>query len=265
MGFIGKLLVLVHGAVSLTVLAWAIGVVTNRIDWNAPPPPGNADSPGLFAQQQAKADEYHKAIERAYTRWTTNLNQVLVLETERSPRRAYYATHLYLLESGEPNMMLGQTRIATPVQDIYPYAPNGYLDVPRDRNGNLDTTRAFARKAYEVRPGVAADSIIGYEKRMAQVVKDIQASQLASAKALEERDTLNKEIVGVTQPMRIKGLRTLINEQKEIADRALEEDRYATVFVTNREADFGLFKKRRDAMLLRSAELVKFIQDQKAK
>jgi hypothetical protein len=35
------------------------------------------------------------------------------------------------------------------------------------------------------------------------------------------------------------------------------------VFVTNREAEFGLFKKRRDAMLARVAELNRFLDGQK--
>ena len=59
----------------------------------------------------------------------------------------------------------------------------------------------------------------------------------------------------MTQPILVKGLRTLINEQKLMSDQAEAEDRYASVFVTNREAEFGLFKKRRDAMLGRVEEL----------
>ena len=61
----------------------------------------------------------------------------------------------------------------------------------------------------------------------------------------------------------VKGLRTLINEQKNIMDQAEAEDRYVAVFVTNREAEFGLFKKRRDAMQARAAELNRFMDEHK--
>jgi hypothetical protein len=98
-------------------------------------------------------------------------------------------------------------------------------------------------------------SVAEYDTRMAKLVEDIKASQKKSELAIVERDKLNREIVGVTQPTLVKGLRTLINEQKLIFDQAELEDRYASVFVTNREAEFGLFKKRRDAMLSRVEEL----------
>lgn len=264
MSTIGKVLVLLHGALSLTVLAWVIGVFTNRIDWNNPPAKAGVDgSPGVYAQQKAKMDEYQVGVERSYTRWTGNLTQVLVLESERYPRRAFYQVHLNMMRTGNgPN---GQP-IQNPVQDVLnPLAPNGFIEVPRDKNGNLDVVRAVARKPYEVRPGINADSMAGYDKKMARQVEDIQASQVKSAQSIVEREKLNREIVGVTQPMLVKGLRTLINEQKNIMDQAETEDRYVAVFVTNREAEFGLFKKRRDAMLGRVAELNKFLDEQKAK
>ena len=69
-----------------------------------------------------------------------------------------------------------------------------------------------------------------------------------------DRDKLNRESVGVKDPL-AKGLRQLINEQKEIEDQAIAEDAYIINSVTNREAEFGLLKKRRDALVQRKAEL----------
>ena len=37
MGNLGRVLVLLHGALSIGVLAWAIGVYSQRINWNNPP------------------------------------------------------------------------------------------------------------------------------------------------------------------------------------------------------------------------------------
>jgi hypothetical protein len=260
MGFIGKVLVLLHGALSLTVLGWAVGVVTNRIDWNMPPGEGSKDNPGVYAQQKAKADEYNVAIDRSFTRWTGNLNQVLVLEGERYPRRAFYAYHKYAMETGlGPDANGNMVKLQNPVQAVLAPAANGFLNVPRQPNGNLNLVAAMAFPPFEVRPGVPADSMVGYQNRMTKLVEDIKTSQVESAKFITDREKLNREIVGVEQPMKVKGLRTLITEQKTIEDNAVNEDRYAAVFVTNREAEFGLFKKRRDAMLARVAELNAFM------
>jgi hypothetical protein len=262
MSTIGKVLVLLHGALAITVLAWAIGVATNRIDWNTPPADKGGGGPGLYDRQKALAAEYNAAVDRSHARWSGNLNQVLVLEAERYPRRAYYQLHLYVMQTGK----LGDKDVPNPVQDVLnPLAPNGFIDVPRLPNGQLDMTRALARKPYEVRPGVPAKSAAQYDREMAKFVEDMKGLQVTSEKAIVEREKLNREIVGVTQPTLVKGLRTLINEQKNILDQAEAEDRYVAVFVTNREAEFGLFKKRRDAMQARVAELNTFMDGQKKK
>ena len=257
MSTIGKVLVLLHGAAAITVLAWAIGVASNRIHWNTPPAEGGKGSePGLYDRQKALAAEYNVAVDRSYTRWTGNLNQVLVLEAERYPRRAFYQTHLYVMQSGAlPDGKGGFTPVPNPVQNVLAPGPNGFLNVQRNQQGGLDMVRALAFPPYEVRPGVPAKSVVQYTQEMARFVEDIKASQARSAQFIVEREKLNREIVGVTQPTLVKGLRQLINEQKNIIDQAEAEDRYVSVFVTNREAEFGLFKKRRDAMQGRVAEL----------
>ena len=65
MSTIGKVLVLLHGAAAITVLAWAIGVSTNRIHWNTPPADGGGTTQGLFDRQKALAAEYHVAVDRS--------------------------------------------------------------------------------------------------------------------------------------------------------------------------------------------------------
>jgi hypothetical protein len=263
MSMLGKVLCLLHVALSLVVLAWAIGVVTNRIDWNNPPADSGREA-GLYKRQDEKAAEYKVAVDRAFTRWSGNLNQVLVLEAERYPRRTFYAVHLYVMQyGGLPDATGKIVPVPNPVQNVLVPGPNGYLNVPRDKNGNLNMAAALAFPPYEVRPGIPALSMVGYDDKMKLLVQDMQASHKASGEYDAERDKLNKEIVGVTQPALVKGLRTLITEQKNIMDNAENEDRYVAVFVTNREAEFGLFKKRRDAMLARVAELNAYMDAQK--
>ena len=268
MGFIGKLLVVLHGAASLAVLAWAFGVYTHRIDWNTPPPqPGKETTPGLFDRQKAQADQYNIAVDKAYARWSGNQLSVQVLETERYPRRAFYGEQLYLVQTGTlpqvgpdgrtvigPDGRPAMVRVPQPVQ-ILEYAQNGFLDI----------TKRTGRPAYKVREDAmkkgTADVIAlaanDYERLMVKQLEDIQASQVKNQTAIDAREKLNKEIVGTMIPTVTKGLRTLLAEQKNFHDRANNEGDYVASFVTNREAEFGLLKKRRDAMLARMAELEK--------
>jgi hypothetical protein len=239
MGTLGRVLVIVHGALSLAVLAWALGIYTHRINWNAPQGGGANKEDSVYARQKAKADEYNVAADRAYTRWSGNLLQVQALDRQRYPRRAFYGTQLYLVQTGQ----LNGKDVQNPVQQLV-NAPDGYLDI-RQMTG---------RPPYEVRAGVPADSIAGYERKMARLVEDIKASQVKNDQAIAEREVLNREIIGTQMA---KGLRRRYNEQVEIMDRAQAEDQYAANFVTNREAEFGLFKKRRDALTDRMHELEK--------
>ncbi len=243
MAFIGKLLVVVHSALSLGVLAWALAVYTQRIDWNTPKEAPKDGQTGLFDKQKALATQYNGAVDKAYTRWSGNLFQVQVLEAERYPRREFYKNELDMIRTGRTTANGKSVQSTNPVRELV-YAPNGFLDV-----------RTANRPPVMVRPGIKADSIAGYNTKMVKLVEDIQASQIKNAKAIIERDKLNDDIIGHTQPMLKKGLRTLLLEQITFKERAQREDGYVIDFITNREADFGLLKKRRDAMLSRIDEL----------
>jgi len=231
--------VIVHAALSLAVLAWAVGIFTHRIHWNAPQGAGANKEDSIYARQKSKADEYNVAVDRAYTRWSGNLFQVQALDQERYPRRVFYGTQLYLVQTGQ----LNGKAVQNPVRQLV-NAPNGFLDIRPGAN----------HPPFEVRPGVPADSIAGYEKKMTQRVEDIKASQEVNDKALAEREALNRQIIGTQME---KGLRRRYNEQVAIFDQAQAEDQYVANFVTNREAEFGLFKKRRDALTDRMHELEK--------
>ena len=233
--FLGKLLVVVHAALSIGVLAWAFGVYTHRIDWNNPPAAAGTTGTqeGIYTKQAAKATEYSDAAKRAYSRWSGNLAQVQALEAERYPRRAYYSTKIVMVQTG----LLNGQPVANPVTHL-PVAPNGFLDV-RD---------PAAGQPVEVRAGVPAVSLNQYEQAIAKLIEDTKASQEKNAQAITDRDKLNREIVGVKDPF-AKGLRQLVNEQKTIEDQANFEDAYIIDAVTNREAEFGLLKKRRDALV----------------
>ncbi len=247
MAFIGKLLVVLHSALSLGVLAWAVAVYTQRIDWNTPKvDAGKEVQPGLFDRQKALAVQYNGAVDKAYTRWSGNLFQVQALEAERYPRREFYKNELDTIRTGKTTANNKTVVVSDPVRELV-YGSNGFINI-----------KSPSRPPVMVRPGIKADSIAGYNTKMVKLVEDIQASQVKNAKAIIERDRLNDDIIGHKQPMLKKGLRTLLLEQVTFKERAQREDEYIVDFITNREADFGLLKKRRDAMLGRIDELNKW-------
>jgi hypothetical protein len=245
MAMLGKILVVVFTALSLAVLTWAFGVYTQRIEFVAP---AGKDTPGIFKAQQAKAAELSANADRAFSRWSGNLATVATLEATRYPRRSFYTIQLQSAEFGQMWDPVAQRWVpnpGAPVQ-VLTYTPDGWIDI-RQPTG---------------RPGIPAregggplQSKAGYDRDMVKLIGDIKVSREANTKAIDERKKLNDEIVGVTEPRLIKGLRQLVSEQKTIEEQGNLEDVYAADVVTNREAEFGLLKKRRDAMTARMEEL----------
>ena len=244
MAMLGKIMVVVFTALSLAVLTWAFGVYTQRIEFTAP---AGKETPGIFKAQQAKATELSTNADRAYTRWSANLATVNTLEGERYPRRSFYSNQLELAKTGFwINPQNGQ-RLQQPNDkvQILVLAPNGFLDI-RQHVGRPPILNRDG--------GQPLKSIADYDKDVTDYVAKINADRILNIKAIDERKKLNDEIVGLPE-MKIKGLRQLISEQKTIVEQADLEDVFAADVVTNREAEFGLLKKRRDAMTARMDEL----------
>lgn len=242
MGMLGKFLVMVHSVLSLGMLTWAIGVYTHKINWKSP----NKDNPGVFDRQSSRFDDMKLAMNQSYYRWTGAYAGVLQLESERFPRRAFYIGQLNLLQFGA--LTPGGQEVEPAVQEL----------VVDPRTGYLDITKPTGRKAIPAQGGGSLRSVVAHDRAMNKLYEDIRASQIRNVKLQADREVLNKEIIGVTKPALIKGLRQQINEQKLMEDEANLEITYVDGFSTIREAEFGLLKKRRDALTLRMAELKKF-------
>jgi len=245
MATLGKILVIVFAALSLAVLTWSFGVYTQRIRFTET---AKDSTPGIFKVQREKTAELSANADRAFVRWSGNLGTVSNLEQqERYPRRAFYAIDLYLIRYGEWfNPKARQVeKVAEPVQ-VLVFAPNRYLDISKPVGRPPELSRVG---------GAPLDCVVTHDAKMAKLATDIDARHLENETAITERKKLNDEIVGIREPKLIKGLRQLISEQKTIEEQANMEDTYAADFVTNREAEFGLLKKRRDAMTARMEEL----------
>jgi hypothetical protein len=238
---LGRGLLLLHAMLSIGVLAWALGIYTNRIKFKT----GSPETPGVIDQTETKLGDLKTASERAFSRWSSNIATVTNLEQERFPRRAFYQGQLYMIYFGTTGP--GQPAVPTPVQQLIMSPRNGYLDI----------TNPTGRPAIDVRtnPRTAARSITGYEKDLVSLADSIVKAQTESARLIVERKKLNDEIAGPTEPPIFKGLRQLIREQQSIIENADGELGYVTNFFTNREAEFGLLKKRRNALINRKNEL----------
>lgn len=242
MGMLGKLLVMVHSVLSIGMLTWALGVYTQKINWKSP----NKENPGVFDKQTARMEDLKLAMNQSYYRWTGNYAGVLQLEGERFPRRSFYTGQLNLLQFGA--LTPGGKEVDPAVQEL----------VSDPRTGYLDVSKPTGRKPIVSPAGGNLKSVVAYDREMTKLYEDIRASQLRNVKLQADRELLNKEIIGVTKPALVKGLRQQINEQKLIEDEANAEIVYVGGFSTIREAEFGLLKKRRDALSGRMAELKKF-------
>lgn len=236
-------MVLVHGAASLALLAWAFGVYTQRIKWTSP----EKAEPGVFDQHKARADELNSGIDKAYTRWSGNLLTVQSLDTERFSRRSFYPGQLALLKTGKFNGM----DVPKPVQKLVD-APNGYLNI----------TQPINRESIDV-GGVALRSIDTYNQDLAKQFVDFEMSQKRSREHYANREALNKKIIGTDGPPPEKGLRTQLTEQRNMEDAATNQERYDMTYLVNLEAEFGLLKKRRDALTARMKELTGPKKDEK--
>jgi hypothetical protein len=238
MGTFGKIMVLVHGAVSIAVLSWAFGVYTQRITWTS----ADKDNLGFFDQHQAEATVLNLKIDKAFTRWSSNAATLATLDEGqqgRQRRRAFYPAQLYLVRTGKFN-----GADTTPAVQQLITAPNGYLEI----------TRPTGRPAVESN-AQALRSIDSYYRDMQKQFDDYTKSQAETNKHQVARDDLNKKIIDTMGPPPTKGLRTLLQEQRLMEDAAVAQERFDITYLVNLEAEFGLLKKRRDALFVRMKEL----------
>jgi hypothetical protein len=235
MGKLGKVLVLVHGAVSIALLAWAIGIYTQRVKWTST----DKSDPGVFDQHTVRAAELQSGVEKSYTRWSGNLFTVLNLDNERFNRRGFYPGQLNMLVTGQ----FGGMDVPNPVQELV-NGPNGYLDIRQP------TGRPAMQSS-----GQNLRNITQYYTLMQQQYVAFDMSQKKSRQYQADREELNKKIVGTEGPPPTKGLRLLLTEQRTMEDAAVAQERYDTTYLVNLEAEFGLLKKRRDALTVRMKEL----------
>src|SRR5262249_27723109 len=93
MTFLGKLLVMLNLALSLTLGATAFGVFTSGIDFSDTPAKGNVPA-GKLAPIKADLEETLKQIPAAKASWEAARSELLVREDKRRVEREWYTQQL---------------------------------------------------------------------------------------------------------------------------------------------------------------------------
>jgi hypothetical protein len=241
---LGKLLVILNAALAIMFLMWAVAVYFEKVNWfTDTKAPAGAQTVGIVDKAQARIKDLNEGSKGAAKRWAGQYAQVAFWEQDRPRRRDFYRGALYMVETGkDPGWNLQQG--LPPVQQLGTDA-NGVV-IPQ-----------LTGKPIEGRPGVALDSIAGYDRRIADAAADIKKRQEAIVMLIEEHRKLSEEIIGTPEQ---KGLRTLIAEQEVIGKNALSELDYLAPFFTNRFSEHAITLRRVEAMEARKAELQKFAE-----
>ena len=242
MGFIGKVLVLLYGTLSLFCLIIAIAIYTQQMDFVTPKGENSKKALARIDKSIEKTNELLRANNRAYTRWIQEYDEVVRIEVEQVQRRDFYRGQLELVTTGK----LEGEDVKDPVQQLPERDPN---------TGLLAIDKATGRPPIVVKPMQNAEPQSKYLERIAAAgleLGEFDEKDKPTRGLLKDVHDKIKEHKKVTLEINgdamTKGLRTKINEQIDIAERADNERIYLDDPITNRRADAQLFVKRRDSL-----------------
>jgi hypothetical protein len=260
MAALGRLLVLVYGAAALMCLIWAAMVYTQKMDFVTPKAAeGGKKTVSRVEEAQKKTKELQTAVNRSYTRWRQEFDEVARLEVDLQQRRDFYRGQIELLITGKYD----GKEVPDPIQILE------YQDAdPTTGSRLLKIDQPTGRPAVAVRPEdkdkkrpeEKAKWMGFYKAGIAQSAVDKAKYQMEADDIIKRERASTVVINGQANPF-VKGLRVRIKEQEQIEIDANLETAYLEDFVTNRRAAAQLFVKRRDSLVARLNELRKFLKD----
>jgi hypothetical protein len=242
---LGKILVFVNLTIALIFAGWAVGVLTNRIDWTGTGAPAISGerAQGEFAKRKSEIQDREKAAGFALGRWMTNTADLLDLETNQRPTaQAWYRNKLSILEKG-----VDEARKPADLSALV-YDKDGRLVLYQEGHKLVGPTKQ------------ALPSRVALNQLLTSTENDIQAQIRAEQTALKQAEELTVEINGIKGGQ--KGLRDLIKEQETAYQNALSELEYAKPFRYNRQMETELLTERRAEMEARLQELKKLAMAQ---
>lgn len=246
MNYIGKFFVLAYGVGSLFCLIFAMAVYTQKMDFVTPKGENSKKFVTRIDTSINRTKELILANQRAVTRWTDEIDDLVPREVDQTNRREYYRDLLEMVNKGTYK---GQAA-NDPVQELGDHDPV---------TGLLAIDKPTMRKPFEYKTGQNLQPHDTYHKRNEKAGQTLIELETAIKTLQDEYQKANQRIQGVPGN---KGLRVRIDEQRAIGVDADSERVYLEDSVTNRRAAAQLFIKRRDSA---NAQITKLLEYYKRK
>jgi hypothetical protein len=236
MTFLGKLLVFVNAVLSFLMLAWAVGVATNRVDWSNTQAKGDKPAGQLNARAERVKNAW-ASLGTAEYRWGSARTKLAGVEKNLVAARKVYDDELKGARVGP-----GGDRKAT-INTIKPDA-NGIPDI--DPNTGLPVMEPG-----KDRYGQALHGNEFYFERLKQLAKDIDAEQVRYQDLIRQTTAETEKAIGP------KGLRQRIVDEQIKNARVAEELVDLSGRKTNSLVETELLLSRREQLEQRIEELKK--------
>lgn len=238
-----RVLIFINLAMSLTFVAWSIGLYTQRLPWQTYTTSDGDKVTGRIEELTAQVKMLVEAREKADNRWTAATREVVRLEQQIPARRAFYAEQLNAANKG---VNLAGAPVTPPVQQLV------------FRDGVLDTAKA-ARPAYQI-DGKPALSFAGFKAAIEKQLEEIRDTKMRINKVVADTTAVTDQING-TKPLDQaitnveKGLRGQLHDAQALAANAILEQQFLQTPVTNFRVEIDVLRRRQATLEARLKEL----------
>jgi hypothetical protein len=253
MTLFGKILVFLNLVVSVLMATWALGIYTQRIDWNGK---GGPDKPpGEVPKRQERIIQLWRSLQTAETRWKTAWQAAWVPQQQRGPLLKWYEAQLKTLDTGDAVIKLPVYKDAEgklKTLDTGGPPAGGRLVLVPDKTTGLIVPVMEESKERSFR------SLEVYLRELQTTEKAIEVEVAKSKQAILEDTDLTIKLAGDLQAGgKIKGLRQRLAEEKMKQERVRAEQEMLKPLLVNSEVESEL-------LLDRSVQLKKRIKELEA-
>lgn len=237
---IGKFLVFINLVFSTMLFAFAVGVVTNRIDWAPPRTPGENESE--YTRKREKIAGLQEVYHRVRDNWGQEQSAVAALETTRTRNEKWYADQLAILRTGTDSdgrpaadPAIKGLKYENQALKLDPAGLPELVPLP-------DPERLRNRKAL-------AEEIIQKEDEIKREIEKL-------LEKFKQEEELTYVLIG--QKGKRKGLRDLLVETQLAQKISLEQLLYMKPLRINQQVEAQRLSKRQAELARRIEELKKY-------
>jgi hypothetical protein len=254
MTFLGKLFVMVNVALSLTLAFVAFGLYANSVDWGYDPAkPGQPG--GVLKEKQDEIKQLQPVQYPAENTWRQARQKLLASEQYRRDDRAFYAAEFEHLRTkatkDNPARQVVYDKLR-PKRD--PKAPSRPLMEPAKDRADKDL---LSRAIYDNELRTAQkDNLALLDELDGLIKEDIEETR-------KMLDLPGRRLPDGPDPRGVKGLRTLLQEERMKREGIEAEQRLVRPLFVNVAIESELVFQRIEAMEERIKELQNYIKKRK--